>query len=52
LEDACCADFVEFSLNYGEDLGAAHDLTTMDNVFGQLASQQVGELWLHPYCFN
>jgi hypothetical protein len=38
LEDACCAVFVEFSLNYGEGLGAAHDLTSMDSVFGQLAS--------------
>jgi hypothetical protein len=39
LEDTYCAAFVELSLNYGEDLGAAHDLTSMDNVFGKLASQ-------------
>jgi hypothetical protein len=52
LEDSCCAARVEFSLNYGEGLGAAHDLTMMDSVFKQLASQQVGEVWLHPYRFD
>jgi hypothetical protein len=52
LEDTRCAALVEFSLNYGEGLGAVHDLTMMDSVFWQLASQQVGKVWLCPYCFD
>jgi hypothetical protein len=52
LEDVCCAALVELSLDYAEGLGVVHDLTAMDSVFWQLASQQVGEVWLRPYCFN
>jgi hypothetical protein len=52
LENAYCAVFVEFSLNYGEGLGVVHDLTMMDSVFGKLASQEVGEVWLRPYYFD
>jgi hypothetical protein len=34
LENSCNAALVEFSVDYHEGLGASHDLSTMDGVFG------------------
>jgi hypothetical protein len=42
LEDPCGAALVEFSINYREGLGTPHDLSTMDGVFWELTSHQVG----------
>jgi hypothetical protein len=42
LEDTCSATLVEFSIDYREGLGVPHDLSTMDGVFWEFASHQVG----------
>jgi hypothetical protein len=42
LENPCSAALVEFSVDYREGLGTPHDLSTMDGVFWELASYQVG----------
>jgi hypothetical protein len=46
LEDPCGAALVEFSIDYREGLGTPHNLSTMDGVFWELASYQVGQIWL------
>jgi hypothetical protein len=52
LEDPYGAAFVEFSVDYREGLGMPHDLSTMDAVFWELASYQVGQVWLRPNRFD
>jgi hypothetical protein len=42
LENTCSAMLVEFSVDYHEGLGAPHDLSTMEWVFWEFASRQVG----------
>jgi hypothetical protein len=34
LENSCSAALVELSIYYREGLGASHDLSTMDGIFG------------------
>jgi hypothetical protein len=34
LENSCSAALVELSVYYCEGLGASHDLSTMDGIFG------------------
>jgi hypothetical protein len=46
LENPCGAALVEFSIDYREGLGMPHDLSTMDGVFWEFASYQVGQVWL------
>jgi hypothetical protein len=52
LENTCSATFVDFSIDYHEGLGASHDLSTMDGIFWEFASHQVGQVRLHPDCFD
>jgi hypothetical protein len=52
LEDPCGAALVEFSIDYCESLGTLHDLSMMDGVFCELASYQVGQVWLCPDRFD
>jgi hypothetical protein len=42
LVNPCSAALVEFSVDYREGLGAPHNLSTMDRVFWEFASRQVG----------
>jgi hypothetical protein len=42
LENPCGAALVEFFVDYREGLGAPYDLSTMDSVFWEFASYQVG----------
>jgi hypothetical protein len=42
LEYPCGATLVEFPVDYHEGLGASHDLSTMDGIFWEFASRQVG----------
>jgi hypothetical protein len=42
LEDPYGATLVEFSIDYHEGIGMLHDLSTMDGVFWELASYQIG----------
>jgi hypothetical protein len=42
LENPCGAAIVEFFDDYREGLGMPHDLSTMDGVFWEFASYQVG----------
>jgi hypothetical protein len=42
LEYPCGAMLVEFSIDYREGLGVPHDLSTIDGVFWEFASHQVG----------
>jgi hypothetical protein len=42
LENTCSATLVEFSVDYREGLGASHDLSTMDGIFWEFTSCQVG----------
>jgi hypothetical protein len=42
LENTCSATLVEFSVDYREGLGASHDLSTMDGIFWEFTSRQVG----------
>jgi hypothetical protein len=44
LENPCGATFVEFSVDYREGLGTLHDLSTMDGVFWEFDSYQVGQV--------
>jgi hypothetical protein len=52
LEDPCSATLVELSVDYREGLGTLHDLSMMDGVFWELASYQVGQVWLRPNRFD
>jgi hypothetical protein len=52
LENPCGAVLVEFSVDYHEGLGTLHDLSTMDGVFWEFASYQVGQVWLRPNCLD
>jgi hypothetical protein len=52
LENPCSAALVEFSVDYREGLGAPHDLSTMDRVFWEFASRQVGQVRLRPDRFD
>jgi hypothetical protein len=52
LENPCGAALVEFSVDYREGLGAPHDLSTMDSVFWEFASYQVGQVRLCPHRFD
>jgi hypothetical protein len=52
LEDPCGAALVKFSIDYRESLGMSHDLSMMDGVFWELASYQVGQVWLRPDHFD
>jgi hypothetical protein len=52
LENPCGATLVEFSVDYHEGLGTLHDLSMMDGVFWELASYQVGQVWLRPDRFD
>jgi hypothetical protein len=52
LEDPYGATLVEFSIDYRESLGTSYDLSTMDGAFWELASYQVGQVWLRPDRFD
>jgi hypothetical protein len=52
LENRRGAALVEFSVDYCEGLGTPHDLSTMDGVFWEFASYQVGQVWLRPDRLN
>jgi hypothetical protein len=52
LENPCGAALVKISVDYHEGFGTPHDLSTMDGVFWELASHQVGQVWLRPDSFD
>jgi hypothetical protein len=52
LVNPCGAALVELSIDYREGFGTLHDLSTMDGVFWELASYQVGQVWLCPDRFD
>jgi hypothetical protein len=52
LENPCGAALVELSVDYREGLGTLHDLSTMDGVFWEFSSYQVGQVWLRLDRFN
>jgi hypothetical protein len=52
LENPYGAALVELSVDYREGLGMPHDLSMMDGVFWELASHQVGQVWLRPDRFD